>query len=321
MEYAGHLPASSAQGTMLACTSCTGWRARVCENRVVPSGLAKSPAKTPELNQGSGEPWWAAELVGGKGPQSLQWDTGTPGYLDNCGPAAAFLVAQLSTRPSCLHLTVQLMGGLVLPPGLQVSGHLFCACGAPLGLTTCALCSRCWGVREEHHRQADEVSAVHQRQRPNSNLPSSSAVPVLSPTGPASLSRAQNLLRGSHLSSGPSGIIHEDGYSEEECRQYRAVVYSNTIQSIMAIVKAMGNLQIDFADPSRASGGTLLQLPDLHRCAQDDARQLFALSCTAEEQGVLPDDLSGVIRRLWADHGVQACFGRSREYQLNDSAA
>lgn len=56
-------------------------------------------------------------------------------------------------------------------------------------------------------------------------------------------------------------------------------------------------------------------------CAQDDARQLFALSCAAEEQGMLPEDLSGVIRRLWADHGVQACFGRSREYQLNDSAA
>lgn len=30
------------------------------------------------------------------------------------------------------------------------------------------------------------------------------------------------------------------------------MVYSNTIQSIMAIVKAMGNLQIDFADPQRA---------------------------------------------------------------------
>uniref|UniRef100_A0A2K5SBI9 G protein subunit alpha i2 n=1 Tax=Cebus imitator TaxID=2715852 RepID=A0A2K5SBI9_CEBIM len=95
-------------------------------------------------------------------------------------------------------------------------------------------------------------------------------------------------------------IIHEDGYSEEECRQYRTIVYSNTIQSIMAIVKAMGNLQIDFADPSRA----------------DDARQLFALSCTAEEQGVLPDDLSGVIRRLWADHGVQACFGRTWRRQI-----
>ncbi|KFQ26813.1 Guanine nucleotide-binding protein G(i) subunit alpha-2, partial [Merops nubicus] len=100
-------------------------------------------------------------------------------------------------------------------------------------------------------------------------------------------------------------IIHEDGYSEEECRQYKAVVYSNTIQSIMAIIKAMGNLQIDFGDSSRA----------------DDARQLFALSCTAEEQGVMPEDLANVIRRLWADNGVQACFNRSREYQLNDSAA
>ncbi|MBZ3877346.1 Guanine nucleotide-binding protein G(i) subunit alpha-2 [Sciurus carolinensis] len=125
---------------------------------------------------------------------------------------------------------------------------------------------------------------------------------------------AQRLAQNKGSSAGESGkstivkqmkIIHEDGYSEEECRQYRAVVYSNTIQSIMAIVKAMGNLQIDFADPHRA----------------DDARQLFALSCAAEEQGMLPEDLSGVIRRLWADQGVQACFGRSREYQLNDSAA
>lgn len=54
---------------------------------------------------------------------------------------------------------------------------------------------------------------------------------------------------------------------------------------------------------------------------QDDARQLFALSAAAEEQGILPDDLSKVIRRLWSDSGVQSCFTRSREYQLNDSAA
>ncbi|XP_009873582.1 PREDICTED: guanine nucleotide-binding protein G(i) subunit alpha-2-like, partial [Apaloderma vittatum] len=94
---------------------------------------------------------------------------------------------------------------------------------------------------------------------------------------------------------------------EHHCQtdEYKAVVYSNTIQSIMAIIKAMGNLQIDFEDSSRA----------------DDARQLFALSCTAEEQGIMPEDLANVIRRLWADNGVQACFNRSREYQLNDSAA
>ncbi|XP_056461191.1 guanine nucleotide-binding protein G(i) subunit alpha-2 [Gadus chalcogrammus] len=100
-------------------------------------------------------------------------------------------------------------------------------------------------------------------------------------------------------------IIHEDGYSEDECKQYRAVVYSNTIQSIMAIIKAMGNLKISYEDEARV----------------DDARQLFSLSSGAEEQGLLPEELSHVIQRLWADGGVQGCFTRAREYQLNDSAA
>lgn len=28
-----------------------------------------------------------------------------------------------------------------------------------------------------------------------------------------------------------------------------------------------------------------------------------------------------LMKKLWADPGVQLCFSRSREYQLNDSAA
>eukprot|EP00069_Balaena_mysticetus_P014715 bmy_08806T0 len=99
-------------------------------------------------------------------------------------------------------------------------------------------------------------------------------------------------------------IIHEAGYSEEECKQYKAVVYSNTIQSIIAIIRAMGRLKIDFGDSARA----------------DDARQLFVLAGAAEE-GFMTAELAGVIKRLWKDSGVQACFNRSREYQLNDSAA
>ena len=47
-------------------------------------------------------------------------------------------------------------------------------------------------------------------------------------------------------------IIHETGYSKEECEQYRPVVYSNTIQSLMAIIRAMGQLRINFGDSSRA---------------------------------------------------------------------
>ena len=35
------------------------------------------------------------------------------------------------------------------------------------------------------------------------------------------------------------------------------MVYSNTIQSIIAIIRAMGRLKIDFGDPARAVGVSL----------------------------------------------------------------
>lgn len=98
-------------------------------------------------------------------------------------------------------------------------------------------------------------------------------------------------------------IIHETGYSEEEKKAYKPVVYSNTIQSMMAIIRAMGQLKIDFGNIQRA----------------EDARHFFALAANTEE-GEMPADLAACMKRLWQDQGVQQCFARSREYQLNDSA-
>jgi guanine nucleotide-binding protein G(i) subunit alpha len=66
----------------------------------------------------------------------------------------------------------------------------------------------------------------------------------------------------------------------------------------------MGLLKIGFSDSNRV----------------EDAKKLFALANTIEETNELPIELSDVMKRLWRDHGVQACFARSREYQLNDSA-
>ena len=81
-------------------------------------------------------------------------------------------------------------------------------------------------------------------------------------------------------------------------------MFSNTIQSLIAIIRAMGQLKIGLADPERI----------------DDAKKLFALANTVEETEELSHDLSIVMKRLWRDAGVQICFSRSREYQLNDSA-
>ncbi|KAJ8872650.1 hypothetical protein PR048_026259 [Dryococelus australis] len=46
-------------------------------------------------------------------------------------------------------------------------------------------------------------------------------------------------------------IIHESGFTSEDFKQYRPVVYSNTIQSLVAILRAMPNLGISFSNNER----------------------------------------------------------------------
>lgn len=46
-------------------------------------------------------------------------------------------------------------------------------------------------------------------------------------------------------------IIHESGFTSEDFKQYRPVVYSNTIQSLVAILRAMPNLNIAFGNNDR----------------------------------------------------------------------
>lgn len=52
-------------------------------------------------------------------------------------------------------------------------------------------------------------------------------------------------------------IIHEDGFSGDDVKQYKPVVYSNTIQSLAAIVRAMDTLGLEYGDKERkVSAGT-----------------------------------------------------------------
>ena len=88
-------------------------------------------------------------------------------------------------------------------------------------------------------------------------------------------------------------------------REYKPLIVYNAIDSLTRIVRALAALKIDFHNPDRAY----------------DAVQLFALTGPAESKGEITPELLGVMRRLWADPGAQACFGRSSEYHLEDNAA
>lgn len=99
-------------------------------------------------------------------------------------------------------------------------------------------------------------------------------------------------------------IIHESGFTVEDFKQYRPVVYSNTIQSLVAILRAMPNLGIAFTDEDR----------------EGDAKMVMDVVSRMEDTEPFSEELLGGMKRLWVDKGVQECFSRSNEYQLNDSA-
>lgn len=99
-------------------------------------------------------------------------------------------------------------------------------------------------------------------------------------------------------------IIHDSGFTPEDFRQYKPVVYSNTIQSMVAILRAMQSLQIPFDEIAR----------------EQDAKMVFDIVTRMEDTEPFSEEFLMTMKRLWTDAGVQQCFQRSNEYQLNDSA-
>ncbi|KAL3311371.1 hypothetical protein Ciccas_010046 [Cichlidogyrus casuarinus] len=98
-------------------------------------------------------------------------------------------------------------------------------------------------------------------------------------------------------------IIHGDGYPEEERREYIPIIFANVVQSMMCIVKAMESLGIQSDDTSMRQQATTVEN-----------------NMKAAEEGTITAELKKALTLLWADEAVQACYARSKEYQLNDSA-
>ena len=99
-------------------------------------------------------------------------------------------------------------------------------------------------------------------------------------------------------------ILHQDGFSEQERINFKPVVYANTAQSMIAILKAMESLNISFEDESHV----------------EDGKKLRAAAGQMEDID-LSGDVGDSLKVLWDDSGIKDCYSRSREYQLNDSAA
>ncbi|RKF57257.1 Guanine nucleotide-binding protein alpha-1 subunit [Golovinomyces cichoracearum] len=98
-------------------------------------------------------------------------------------------------------------------------------------------------------------------------------------------------------------LIHEGGYSRDERESFKEIIFSNTVQSMRVILEAMESLE----------------LPLNEKKAEYHAQTIFIQPAQIEGEN-LPPEVGNAIAALWKDPGVQSCFKRSREYQLNDSA-
>lgn len=100
-------------------------------------------------------------------------------------------------------------------------------------------------------------------------------------------------------------IAHANGFTEEEIAERKAVIYSNTVTSMSAILKAMDNiLQIPFEDPNNQTFKEVI-----NRVVE-----------AGEENLAFTDEIANAVVHLWQDKGVLKAYEMRSEYQLNDSA-
>lgn len=123
---------------------------------------------------------------------------------------------------------------------------------------------------------------------------------------------AKNEIKMLLLGAGESGkstvlkqmkLLHHGSYSLQEREQYKEIIFSNTVQSMRAILDAMPILELNVAEANEGS-----------------ARIVEKWGGQGEEMERLDEGLARALDTLWRDPAVQEAVTRAREFQLNDSA-
>ncbi|KAI8087825.1 heterotrimeric G protein alpha subunit A [Gilbertella persicaria] len=115
------------------------------------------------------------------------------------------------------------------------------------------------------------------------------------------------------LGSGESGkstilkqmkIINQNGYSKEELRSWRTIVYKNLIESAQVLIQAMSDFDLSFVDT-------------LNNTYADQIRNYRLL----ESQTMLDASFIEAVEHIWADQSTKFCATeKTSEFYLMDSA-
>uniref|UniRef100_A0A914DK32 Uncharacterized protein n=1 Tax=Acrobeloides nanus TaxID=290746 RepID=A0A914DK32_9BILA len=100
-------------------------------------------------------------------------------------------------------------------------------------------------------------------------------------------------------------ILHDHGFSEEEMLKQKSVVFNNTVQAMVYLLRGMNQLNIQFDNPSLES----------------EARIVLDVVKRGEDSEPISQDLARALRTLWADKGVnERALAKGPEFQFPESA-
>lgn len=98
-------------------------------------------------------------------------------------------------------------------------------------------------------------------------------------------------------------FLFMDGFNKEERDSYKGIIASNTVGSMRVLVAASADMGIEIVE-------------------QKDAAERFMSETSGSQfSGALTPAIGRDIKLLWTDQAIRATYGRSAEFQLNDSAA
>jgi guanine nucleotide-binding protein G(i) subunit alpha len=98
-------------------------------------------------------------------------------------------------------------------------------------------------------------------------------------------------------------LLHHGSYSHQEREQFKEIIFSNTLQSMRAVLSAIPALDLKVDERNEGA-----------------ARLVEKWGGQGEEMEWLDEGLARALHTLWRDPAVQEAVRRAREFQLNDSA-
>lgn len=100
-------------------------------------------------------------------------------------------------------------------------------------------------------------------------------------------------------------IIHDRGYTNEELKDFRFIVFTNIIRSIKNLIEATQTLGIEIEEEENKVRAT--KIADL-----DDDFVMYVSK-------IWDYNMGSDIEHLWQDPGIKKAYERRNEFQLDDS--